>query len=553
MRNFIIVLGFALAPVPALFAQPTIYYRGVINAASSAPAGVPSGSIAQGSLFAVYGAAIGPAQGVQAFSFPLAATLANVSVSVTQGSNTVAALPVYVSAGQIDALMPSNAPLGMVSLKVTYNGTVSNPAPVNVISSSLGLFSVSGTGSGPGAIQNALPGGNVQTNAPAATVAPGGTIVVYGTGLGPITAPDNIAPPSGNLPVAVEAWIGGQSATVVYSGRSPCCSGLDEIVLQIPDNAPLGCWVPVYVRTAHSILSNAVTVAVAPNGQNCSEPDNSLAAQFLAGGNIGILRLLRSDTLMDLGIRATVDSVNDFFEFEFDQMTGGPFVFSPMFGQPPEGSCTVFFSPGDALGNEGIPAAPSIARRLNAGASFQLSGSGSNSTLKPLTGDRGVALGSFAPVAPAFTNKLTLNPGSYTISGGGTDVGSFSANITMPPALTWTGRSNLVDVDRTQPLALAWSGVPTGQVVTILGFSMDRPSNSSGVFYCTVPKNATGFTIPPEVLGSLPATQANILKSKGAIYVMTATAANGVPFQASGLNAAIAIGGYMIGKTVRFQ
>jgi hypothetical protein len=34
---------------------------------------------------------------------------------------------------------------------------------------------------------------------------------------------------------------------------------------------------------------------------------------------------------------------------------------------------------------------------------------------------------------------------------------------------------------------------------------------------------------------------------------MTATAANGVSFQAPGLNAAIGIGGYMIGKTVRFQ
>ncbi len=38
------------ASVPGLFAQPTIYYRSIVDAASLAPAGLPAGRIARGSI-----------------------------------------------------------------------------------------------------------------------------------------------------------------------------------------------------------------------------------------------------------------------------------------------------------------------------------------------------------------------------------------------------------------------------------------------------------------------------------------------------------------------
>jgi len=330
---------------------------------------------------------------VKVSSYPLGTTFGGVSVSVTQGATTVAALPVYVSAGQINAVMPSNAPLGIAAVKVTFNGQASGVAPVRIVASSPGIF----------------------------TIAP-------------------------------------------------------------------------------------------------------------------------------------VVSANDLFHFQFIKTTGGAFSFSPMFGQPPEGSCTVYLSPGDALGHDGIPAAPSIASRLSAGASFTLTGPGGVQNLTPLAGAPGVSLGSYAPFAPGLPNQLTLSPGSYTIAApGGAEVGPFSAGVTLPQPFTWTNQNTLSTVDRTQNLVLSWSGAPSGQVVTILGFSMDRPSNSSGVFYCTAPKNATSFTVPSEVLSALPATQSNILRSKGVIYVMTMTEANGTAFKAPGLDAAIAIAGYMFGTTVIFQ
>ena len=74
------------ASVPGLFAQPTIYYRSIVDAASLAPAGLPAGGgIARGSIFTIQGAVFGPADKVEAATFPLDTTLAGVSVRISQG------------------------------------------------------------------------------------------------------------------------------------------------------------------------------------------------------------------------------------------------------------------------------------------------------------------------------------------------------------------------------------------------------------------------------------------------------------------------------------
>src|SRR5215470_7709466 len=94
---------FVLVSVALVAQTPAIRLHGVVNAASYAATGLPNGSIAQGSLFTIFGANLGPAQPASASSFPLGSTLAGVSISVTQGTTTVAALPLYVRPDQINA------------------------------------------------------------------------------------------------------------------------------------------------------------------------------------------------------------------------------------------------------------------------------------------------------------------------------------------------------------------------------------------------------------------------------------------------------------------
>src|ERR1700730_9728922 len=242
--------------------SPLIFSRSSFNAASFMPAGIPGGAIARGSIFSVFGAHLGPAKPVNASMFPLGLALGNVSINVIQGSTTVSAIPVYVSATQINAIMPSNAPLGAVSLQVVSNNARGNLSPARVASSAFGIFTATGTGIGPGVLYNFVAQDNQPVNSPTITAKHGQVITLWGTGLGPVTGPDNIAPTAGNLPVQVEVFVGGQPAAVQYSGRSTCCSGVDQIVFTVPDNAPQGCWVPVYVRTGGTTVSNAVSMGI---------------------------------------------------------------------------------------------------------------------------------------------------------------------------------------------------------------------------------------------------------------------------------------------------
>src|SRR5207253_8114291 len=119
------------------------------------------------------------------------------------------------------------------------------------------------------------------------TAQPGQVITLWGTGLGPVTGGDNVAPPAGNLPTKTEVFVGGKSAAVLYSGRTPCCAGVDQIVFTVPTDTPLGCWVPVYVRTEGTGISNVVTMAIQSNGSTCSDALNPLAQALVGGQKAG--------------------------------------------------------------------------------------------------------------------------------------------------------------------------------------------------------------------------------------------------------------------------
>src|SRR6185295_8609084 len=98
--------------------------------------GLPGGAIAQGSIFSVFGSGIGPAVPSQVSKFPLGTTFGDVSMKVIQGATSVDAIPLFVSSTQVNALMPSNAPTGMVSIQLTFSGAKSNMAPVRVVQNS---------------------------------------------------------------------------------------------------------------------------------------------------------------------------------------------------------------------------------------------------------------------------------------------------------------------------------------------------------------------------------------------------------------------------------
>src|SRR5277367_4130841 len=122
--------------------QPILYTHGIYNAASYAPFGLPNAAIARGSVFTVFGENLGPAQS-PALAFPLSSTLGGVSISVTQSGVVMQAFPIYVSAGQINAVMPSTVTAGLATLRLTYQSKKSNAVTIQITNSSPGIFAVS--------------------------------------------------------------------------------------------------------------------------------------------------------------------------------------------------------------------------------------------------------------------------------------------------------------------------------------------------------------------------------------------------------------------------
>src|SRR5579872_1094374 len=152
-----------LAPLVST-AAPVINTGGVLNAASYTANAAPGGAIAQGSIFAIFGAGLGPAAPAQVSKFPLGPQFAGVSIAVSQGTTQIAAIPIFVAASQINAILPSNTPLGTVSLTVTYNGQTSNAEPVQVAVSAPGVFTATGTGRGWGVFLHYLSAADQPVN-----------------------------------------------------------------------------------------------------------------------------------------------------------------------------------------------------------------------------------------------------------------------------------------------------------------------------------------------------------------------------------------------------
>jgi uncharacterized protein (TIGR03437 family) len=544
-----------LAMPSGMFAQPPqIYGRAIVNAATFMPPGLPAGSIARGSLFSIFGARIGPGSS-PGLAFPLSTNLGGVSVQVTQGATTVAAIPVFVSPGQINAIMPSNAPLGAVSVVVQNGNFKTPPAPARVVTDSFGIFGVVG----PGIMQNFVSASSLPLNTPSNPATPGQTIILYGTGLGAGLNADNVAPQAGNLPTKVEVFVGGQLAATSYSGRSPCCAALDQIAFQVPSSAPLGCWVPVHIRTNNTTVSNTVTMAISADGSPCSDSFNALSAPLLAGQKIGLIGLLRTDITEDVGLQRPGQVTTDAAMMTFQQENPVPFLpFNALISLPPPGTCTSYTGAGDLLNGDKIPGADDVgAKFLNAGTPLTVSSATDKRSLpRPTNNAR-----NYQPLGYTYTNShrpasLFLNPGSFTVAGpGGADVGAFQATVTVPNpvGLTWTNRAQTTTIDRTQGFTVNWTGAPPDQNVIIFGGGVDMPTNSSAVFACVAPAGSSSFTVPSIAMANVPATRPNLIQSKGAVYVGALPTANPAAFSASGLDIGAIVTGAFAAKTVIFQ
>lgn len=518
-----VVLSACFAAVAT--AQPAIGTGGVLNAASNAFPGLPNSVIAQGSIFLVYGTGLGPPPPADAFvtsaPFPLPKVFpapSGTSISVTVGNTPVAALLIYTSPTQLAAVLPSQTPAGAGQITVSYNGVTSAPAPIQVVANSFGIFTLNQGGSGPAVVQNYVSPTAVPVNTLTTPAAPGQLLILYGTGLGPVTFDESQPAQAGNVGANdFELDVAGVPAVVSYHGRSACCAGLDQINFQVPAAAD-GCYVPVYVRVG-GIVSNFTTIAVSSDGQACSDPTgfSSSNLQKIIQGlplKAGIITLSHTTTLkaptttgaggarMAVTGRRDLVTEEDSVEARFFGYHADIIKSQGVNRMPSPGSCMVFTSKGNSP-----PADPLQADPLDAGVVVNLKNGLTNQTvqLAPLLQAPGIYIPGGA-LPPGF-----VGTGRYTAVNsfpGGRDVQGFAAAATFGDPVLWSNQSGVTTVIRSQGFHVTWIAGSPGDLVEITGtgpaFTTNLQPLSEASFTCLAHAEDGQFTVPPAVLQSLP-------------------------------------------------
>jgi len=239
----------------------------VVSAVSSA-ASYDKAAVSPGEIVAIWGTGLGPAAGVNL------ALDSNGMVETRLGGTEVfvngnPAPLIYVSAGQIDAVVPYEvAPAASANVIVVYQGNASAPFAIPITATKPGIFTSRGTGMGQGAILNQ----GYTVNSASNPAARGSWIMIYATGEGVTTPPGvdgrvsyvNGAPtPTVPSAVACAATIGGQAANVAYCGEAPYfTAGVLQVNAQIPDSISPGSAVLLTIAVGGVASQDQVTVAV---------------------------------------------------------------------------------------------------------------------------------------------------------------------------------------------------------------------------------------------------------------------------------------------------
>ncbi len=268
MRILVFFLSLSVAGL-SLAQTPVISNNGIANGASFS-ATTP---IAPGALFSIFGIDLA-SSAASADTIPLSKSLGGATVEFIQGSNKFPAPLLFTQpttktvTSQINAQVPWELdPDQPIQVQVTVNGTPSTAVQVPLGPIGPGIFSTSGRaiavnsdgtltwapGTVPGLTTHAAKAGDV--------------LVVYATGLGPVTP----APPADgansldklrNTATIPTVLVGGVQAKVIFSGLSPQFVGVNQLNIMIPDGVTPAAEVPLQIEMGGITTANNTVIAI---------------------------------------------------------------------------------------------------------------------------------------------------------------------------------------------------------------------------------------------------------------------------------------------------
>lgn len=171
----------------------------------------------------------------------------------------------YVSKTQINLQVPFDLESSEYRLIVKRGDLTSTPSGLGVGIASPGIFTLNSSGSGQGLIYkfNSSGAAIADTSNPAAS---GDGLLIFAAGLGstnPLFTEGKAVPLSDALPIIspVQVWLGDVMARDAQAILAPGLIGVYRVTAFVPENAPRGENVPLYVR-ASGVDSQVVTLAI---------------------------------------------------------------------------------------------------------------------------------------------------------------------------------------------------------------------------------------------------------------------------------------------------
>lgn len=220
--------------------KPTISANGAVNAASS-----QAGPVAPGSYISLFGSGLSDdTRTASTASLPLSLDAVSVSFDVPGANLSLPGRLTYVSPGQVNLQVPwelRGQSSAQIKVSVEFSSGVVYTLPLAAYSPAIFEYTEASSGARLAAAQDA----NFGLIGPGNPAQRGQAIVLYANGLGPVDNPPATgepapAQPLANTLTAPAVTIGGQPATVTFSGLAPGFPALYQINVVVPPNVAPG-------------------------------------------------------------------------------------------------------------------------------------------------------------------------------------------------------------------------------------------------------------------------------------------------------------------------
>jgi uncharacterized protein (TIGR03437 family) len=389
---------------------------------------------------------------------------------------------------KIQAWIPQDALLGKARITVSSDGLTSAPQPLAILRAAPGLFSANGEGWGP------VRSGNSPLN----SVVPGGQLTLAATGAAPSDAP--------------EVYVGNVLARVLSIQAASFPEYTTAITVQIPPDAPEGCFVPVMARVAGAPMSNTVTLAIHRGGGACEYTEDAIGG--VTPGKTAMLALVRTVKHPLNGSPRTEDEFTaGFFDIPADPTRG-----SPLLLLPPPGVCATWSGVLSAV----MPSRDSIwaqmfsdiaVRGLDAGTAIAIRSQTVQLRVPMIIGLRGLyrrVLSAPHDGAPV-RNRISLDSGRLGIAGlGGLQVGPFAISLATPTPFAVPNRPPN-SIGRGADYAITWDAGKSPGTMLIVVRAVDPKVSVVGMTYCTARQAAGKLTIPANLIDHIPAGRGDLV------------------------------------------